>query len=86
MQNEKSKILIIDDEESICDIISDYLELRDFNCYTSNSVEEAIKILKDQKIDCVVSDIRMRYFWGQEELRHREFECSLSAQNMAAVT
>ncbi len=57
--NDKSTILIVDDEESICDIISDYLELRDFTCLTANSVDEAVAALKQTEVDCVVSDIKM---------------------------
>ncbi|MBF0429946.1 MAG: response regulator [Fibrobacteria bacterium] len=56
---QNSTILIVDDEESICDIISDYLELREFKCLTANSVEEAEKVLKMSDVDCIVSDIKM---------------------------
>ncbi|MHC4951614.1 MAG: HD domain-containing phosphohydrolase [Planctomycetota bacterium] len=59
MQNDKNNILIVDDEESICDIISDYLELRDFNCFTANSVDTAIDVLNNRRVDCIVSDIKM---------------------------
>jgi putative two-component system response regulator len=55
----KGNILIVDDEESICDIISDYLQLRGFCCLTSNSVDGALKILNSTKIDCILSDIKM---------------------------
>jgi len=64
-----STILIVDDEESICDIISDYLELRDFRCHTANSVDHAIKILRTEPIDCVVSDIKMPGLSGLDLLK-----------------
>lgn len=62
-------ILIVDDEESICDIISDYLELRDFTCYTANSVDAALKVLENEHIDCIVSDIKMPGLSGLDLLK-----------------
>lgn len=65
----KSSILIVDDEESICDIISDYLELRDFKCFTANSVDAAIRMLREESIDCIVSDIKMPGLSGLDLLK-----------------
>ncbi len=63
------KILVVDDEESICDIISDYLELREFSCSTANSVQQAITQLETNSFDCIVSDIKMPGLSGLDLLK-----------------
>ncbi len=59
MTTNKSRILIIDDEESMREIISIILERGGFLCQTAESVEEAIRILKEQAFDAVVTDLVM---------------------------
>lgn len=59
-QNAKSRILIVDDEDMILTSLSSFLELEtDYEVVTFNSAKEALKYVKDNKIDLVISDYLM---------------------------
>lgn len=54
------KILIVDDEKDLVEIIRDDLEFEGFQCESAFSGSEAFEIVKnDDAIDLVLSDIRM---------------------------
>lgn len=53
------KILIVDDEEGIRDLIVSELEFNDAICYQATTGKEAIDAFKTQKFDAVISDIKM---------------------------
>ncbi len=67
---ENRRILVVDDESAICQVIQDYLQLRSFEVFTANSFDEAAVILTSQVIDVVLSDIRMPGKTGTDLLRH----------------
>ena len=51
--------LIVDDEAGICNSLAMYLNLLGAKTYVAGGGEEAIKIVASQKIDMVISDVRM---------------------------
>jgi CheY-like chemotaxis protein len=53
------KILIVDDEPDLLEIISSEFDLLGANVYQANSVEKAILVLNNTSIDIVISDVRM---------------------------
>lgn len=53
------KILVVDDEDGIRDLIVGELEFNGAICYQAVNGKEAIEVFKTQKFDVVVSDIRM---------------------------
>jgi CheY-like chemotaxis protein len=59
MELKDKKVLVVDDEIELCEIISD--ELRVFGAFpvSAQSVEQALKVVTGQKVDLVISDIRM---------------------------
>ncbi|MFO7964725.1 MAG: response regulator [Desulfobacterales bacterium] len=52
-------ILVVDDEESICRLLSDILEFDGYHCLTANDSEAARAVLKSHTVDLVLSDINM---------------------------
>jgi DNA-binding NtrC family response regulator len=54
------KILIVDDEEVIIDFLSYEFNHCGFQVHTANSGNLAISILKNSKVDIVLSDVRMK--------------------------
>lgn len=73
----KGNILVIDDEELMCDLIQQVLEMKGYTVTTmTNSVEalEEIKLKKDY--DIIIADIRMPKVSGIDLLR------SSNTQNM----
>ncbi|MFP4417219.1 MAG: HD domain-containing phosphohydrolase [Fibrobacterota bacterium] len=65
----ESKLLIVDDEKSICDILVFYLRNKGYTVYQAGCGEEAIDILKKNSIDLVLSDIKMPGISGVDLLK-----------------
>jgi putative two-component system response regulator len=63
------KVLIVDDEIEICRILSKFFELKGFQAFTAYSGEDALKVLKEQKIDIMILDIRMPGMGGVSVLK-----------------
>ncbi len=53
------KVLVIDDEKSMCAMLQDALESQSYSAKTVSNFELAKKILDDQDIDLVITDIFM---------------------------
>lgn len=62
------KILITDDEESLCNALSEYLSLEGYATLTANSAEEARKLLSGD-VDLIMLDIMMPGTSGVEFAR-----------------
>jgi len=53
------KILVVDDDSMMLAAISKKLEEKEYEVSTTTDAVEALKILSDEKIDLVISDIMM---------------------------
>ena len=63
---EKRSILIIDDEKTIRKLITHHLKLNDFISFEAENTSQAFEILKNEKIDLVLSDVTMEGMDGFE--------------------
>ncbi len=61
-------ILIIDDDEFLCDTISGYLEEQDYSCLTAQDGPAGLELFRREKIDLVLLDIRMPEMSGIQVL------------------
>jgi len=52
-------ILIVDDEIALLELINEVLSKKGYQTYCAENAEDAMKIVKSQKIDLVLSDIIM---------------------------
>jgi CheY-like chemotaxis protein len=57
--DDHASVLIVDDEASICEVISRWLEREGHVCYVASCGEEALTLLREKKVDLVLSDIMM---------------------------
>jgi response regulator RpfG family c-di-GMP phosphodiesterase len=64
----KNKVLIVDDEVDIRELLGDFLEDEGYECHLAQNSKEAIEIYKNKNIDLVMSDIRMPGLSGLELL------------------
>ena len=53
------RLLIVDDEESICFSMSEYFSLHGFKVDTATEVEEAEKLLEVQQYKVIIQDLRL---------------------------
>ena len=62
------KILVVDDEKNICELYKGELGECGYDVSTANSSETALELLKNEKFDLVILDIRMPGMDGIEAL------------------
>src|SRR5919202_152948 len=62
------RILIVEDEELMRELLSKILEGENYRIFQAASGEEALKLLQDQAIDLVLTDLRMKGMNGLELL------------------
>ncbi len=55
----QTKVLIVDDEQRILEILQLYLENQNFDVYTASSGQEALELLENINVDVIVSDLMM---------------------------
>jgi DNA-binding NtrC family response regulator len=67
--NDKSTLLIVDDEESQCMAIGGFLRKIGHNVICCRSAEEAIDVIEREPVDLIISDMRMPGISGLEFLQ-----------------
>src|SRR4051812_48093109 len=60
----KKRILVIDDEEFIVQLIMKIVSDNGYDCLTASSLNDAIKIIHSEKLDMVITDIMIPHFGG----------------------
>ncbi len=53
------RILIVDDEEDICELFEFEFESCGFETHVAGNAKEAIEVLKENAVDAILSDVRM---------------------------
>ncbi|AFI31553.1 sigma-54-dependent transcriptional regulator [Borrelia crocidurae] len=64
-----SKLLVADDEKNIREGIATYLEEEGYFVFTASDGEEALETIQNEKIDAIISDLRMPQISGEELLK-----------------
>ena len=79
METEKKEtILLVDDEESIIDVASEFFSMKGYDVLTASNGREAAGILEREKVDCCFTDINMPEMDGLELAEHiRKFDNSV---------
>lgn len=66
---DKKKVLVVDDEQDVRDILDSVLKKLDYIPFVAESGDEALDILKNNKIDVILSDLYMPGMDGIELLK-----------------
>jgi DNA-binding NtrC family response regulator len=66
---EGERILIVDDEQSLCAILSERLKKEGYHCVMANNVEEAVRYLERDYFSLIISDIKMPGVDGMKLLK-----------------
>lgn len=64
-----SKLLIVDDEKDVLFFLKTYFQAKDFDVYTAESGEEAVRKVKEHRPHIVLMDIIMPGMGGLEALQ-----------------
>ena len=62
-------ILTIDDEWAICELMHDYLKKKGYRIRTSQSGQEALRLIDDERPDIVFLDLMMPDMTGEDILK-----------------
>lgn len=62
-------VLVVDDELDIVDLMRDFLEAEGYTVLTAHTGEQALAVVEEQRIDCVLLDVMMPGQSGFEVLR-----------------
>ena len=53
------KVLVVDDEPGIRESLSDFLDDYEFNVFSAESAEQALKIVESEDLDIAIVDLRL---------------------------
>lgn len=62
------KVLVVDDERTICEFLSKFLSRKGYTVRTASGGEEAIRLIKEMVFDAIFLDLRMPQVGGHEVL------------------
>jgi DNA-binding response OmpR family regulator len=83
-EEQKMKILIVDDNEQITKMLTTFLELNDHECTVANDGSEGLKIIKENSHDVILLDLAMPEFDGYSVIKDLE-ENDLLKENKIIV-
>ncbi len=66
---DKPKVLVIDDEKSICDLLKKFIEKKGYDVSTAENGMDGIALAKRERIDVAICDIKMPGMTGLEVTR-----------------
>ncbi|RMA58738.1 sigma-54-dependent transcriptional regulator [Ulvibacter antarcticus] len=69
MQLKKENILIVDDDINILELLQRHLQSWNYHTYKAVSVKEAVQILRDTRIDLLITDLKMPEIDGSELIK-----------------
>ena len=68
MSDQRHRILVVDDDQEMCGMLSDVLKEEGFSVLTTNDSLEALKILKKEEFDVIITDLKMKGLKGLDLL------------------
>jgi CheY-like chemotaxis protein len=80
---EKGRILIVDDEETVCAAMRELLELKGYTVFEANNGVAGLKLCSDNELDLIILDLNMPRMDGylfmerlleRWEAEHRKFK------------
>ncbi len=69
MENEARRVLIVDDNPNMSNLLSDMLEVFDFSSQRASDGEEALSFLNQEDFSLLITDLRMPKMTGLELLK-----------------
>ena len=85
-QEEKLKILIVDDNEQITKMLTTFLELNEHECAVANDGSEGLKRIKENSYDVILLDLAMPEFDGYSVIKDLEENNMLKDQKIIVFT
>lgn len=84
-KNSSPRILVVDDEESICFSMSEYFSLQGYKVDTANEIDEAEKLIEAVSYKVVIQDLRLTTARSPEGLEIIRFIRDVTPQTRVIV-
>jgi len=78
MMDKNHRILVVDDDPEMCGMLSDILREEGFYVHTTNESLEALKTLKKEEFDVIITDLKMKGLKGLDLLEEANKVASLT--------
>jgi len=85
-EEQKLKILIVDDNEQITKMLTTFLELNDHECTVANDGSDGLKIIKENRHDVILLDLAMPEFDGYSVIKDLEDNNSIKDHKIIVFT
>lgn len=75
-----NKVLVVDDEKDVCDLLKEFLDFKGYDTYTSSDGGTALKMVEKIRPDVLLLDIVMPGMTGIEvlkEIKKRDFSTAV---------
>ncbi len=80
------KLLVIDDDLPTCDFLKSFFSNRGYKVFVANDGDQAISIIKEERLDIILLDVRMPGLSGIEVLQKiKEIDKNPKVIMMSAV-
>lgn len=76
------KVLVIDDNQSITELLDTFLNSKGFESFVTNDPKKGLEQIKEKKFDAILLDINMPEFSGIDIIETLEKEKILKDQNI----
>ena len=84
--NKQKSILIIDDNKSITDMLSNYLTLKNFSCDVASDGKSGLDMIRKKKYDTIFLDLSMPDFSGFNVIESLEKNGMIKNLNIIVLT
>lgn len=58
-QTTKARVLVVDDETAVCDLLGERLSMAGFDCRSCQSGDSALELLQAESVEAIISDLNM---------------------------
>ncbi len=76
------KVLVVDDNKDITDLLSAYFKAKGFDIFTTNDPKKGLELIKEKKYDAILLDIDMPELSGVDIIETLEREKILKDQKI----
>ncbi|HMK32379.1 MAG TPA: response regulator [Nitrosopumilaceae archaeon] len=80
------KILVVDDNNSITELLSGYLRRKGHDCITTNNGKEGLLLCLNIKFDAIILDLAMPEFTGKDFIESLTEEGKITRQKIILLT
>lgn len=81
-----SKILAVDDNQDITDMVKELLEFNGYSCTTANSSRACLNLLRSEQFDLILLDLAMPEMSGVDLLKEIKADSSLKHNKIILFT